>query len=265
MKPNPPYRPDDVTPAYQLRYNWTGWPSANTSFPAEPGDAFFADLADAWESDGIRLLDRRWSDDEIHLLTSVTPDVPPETFVARSKGRLQYALRQNETPTSFARNYAMRTVGDTTRAAVEGYLEKQIAKEGLADPAFEEDLEAFTIRDRSVDLSEPVATDSGRYWYNLHLVLVIRDRFRVTDDGWLGEIRDVCRAVADKKRHRLSTLAVVPDHVHMALGGRLEQAPEEIALAYMNNVAHVLGQTRLWMDSYYVGGFGEYDMWAVRG
>ena len=56
----------------------------------------------------------------------------------------------------------------------------------------------------------------------------------------------------------------MPDHLHVALGGDVRSSPEEVALAYLNNLAYVLGQNRVWQDAYYVGTFSEYDMNAVR-
>ncbi|TWU04322.1 hypothetical protein Pla52n_23620 [Stieleria varia] len=43
-----------------------------------------------------------------------------------------------------------------------------------------------------------------------------------------------------------------------------ESSPEQIALSYMNNVAFRHGMLHLWMNSFYVGTIGRYDMDAVR-
>ncbi len=61
----------------------------------------------------------------------------------------------------------------------------------------------------------------------------------------------------------MSTFAVMPDHLHLALAP-VDQSPEEVALAFLNNLAHVLGQRMWWQPGYYVGTFGEYGMAAVR-
>jgi hypothetical protein len=50
----------------------------------------------------------------------------------------------------------------------------------------------------------------------------------------------------------------------LALRGNVEETPEAIALALMNNLAYALGQRPVWRCGYYVGTFGEYDMNAVR-
>ncbi len=117
---------------------------------------------------------------------------------------------------------------------------------------------------RIVDLSLPTETNSGRYWYNLHLVLVVCERYRIGDPRTLAGIRDSVLRICAKKGYGLSTAAVLPDHVHLAFRGAIEQAPEEIALAFLNNLAYLLGQRPLWQVGYYAGTFGEYSMAAVR-
>jgi REP element-mobilizing transposase RayT len=263
MTPEPIYVRDDLNPAYQLRYDWTGWPS-NGTLPREPDPDVFVDLAAKWEDDDIRLLEQGWTHDEVHLCVSVKPSVAPVDAAARLKGRLQHALRKNETPVKFSRKLSIRTVGETKTDTVQSYIEAQVANAGLADPRFEAFLEQFTVVDETVDLSEPTATDSGRYWYNLHMVLVVRDRFRITDANRLGRLRDGALRVAQLKGHRIARLSVMPDHLHAAMRGNISHAPGEIAVNFMNNLANLLGQEALWQPSFYVGTFTEYDMDVIR-
>ena len=56
----------------------------------------------------------------------------------------------------------------------------------------------------------------------------------------------------------------MPDHLHLALRGNIEQSPLEIAAAYQNNLAYLLRQGRIWSRSFYVGTFGEYTTHALR-
>ena len=42
----------------------------------------------------------------------------------------------------------------------------------------------------------------------------------------------------------------MPDHLHLALRGNIEQCLEEIALAMMNNLAYAFGQNPIWQSSY---------------
>lgn len=262
---NPIYTPAHVaSPAFSLRYDWTGWPSS-TPVCDEPATDFWDALLPLWEQDGVRLLERSWRTNLIHLTFSAKPQVAPTLLAARAKGRLQHAIRRAGRPTDFSRKVSVRSVGKNCTDDVLRYVAGQTAKEECADPRFREMLKQFTIRDDSVDLSKPSETSSGRCWYNLHLVLVVRERFRFGEAETLTRIRDSSFAIARKKGHQIASLSVLPDHLHTALRGNIEKSPEEIALGFMNNLAYSLGQNAVWQYGYYAGTFGEYDMKLVRG
>ncbi len=101
-------------------------------------------------------------------------------------------------------------------------------------------------------------------WYNLHVVLAVQQKQPIRNLEKLRTARDCCPKIARKKGHAISIKSVMPDHLHLALRGNPEQSPEEIALAFQNNLAFALGQNAVWEYNYYVGTFGEYDMGAVR-
>ncbi len=48
------------------------------------------------------------------------------------------------------------------------------------------------------------------------------------------------------------------------LRGAIEHSPQDIALAFLNNLSYAMGRYALWQYGYYAGTFGEYDMGAVR-
>ena len=258
----PLYTPRTVSdPAYHLRFTWAGWPSTGTFPPLPP----LGELTSQWETDGLRLLEQRFQPRQIQFTFSARPQVSPVFFAARVKGRLQHAYRAVGQSTSFSRKVAVGTVGRNYRADVEAYIERQVAKERLVDPRYRAFLEQFTVRFPDVDLSVPSETNSGRYWYNLHIVLVSEGRERNHDAEYLSTLRDQSLRIAEKKGHRISALSAMPDHLHLALRGNIEEAPEAIALAFMNNLAYALGQQPVWRYGYYAGTCGEYDMNAIRG
>ena len=257
------YTPHNLNPAYHLRYVWTGWPSI-APFPHPPSQDFWPALLQAWESDGLRMLEHRWSDEQVQLLFSARPDVSPVSLAARARGRLQYTWRTSgNTPCAFSRKTAVRSIGDNRIRDVEEYVKGQVSKEPCADPRFGELLKKFTLADPSVDLSAPSETGSGRYWYDLHLVLVVDRRFRIADESKLAAFRDEAIRTARRHGHKVSVMAVLPDHLHAALRGNIEHSPQEIALAFQNETARALG-CAVWSFNYYAGTFGVYDMDAVR-
>ena len=81
-----------------------------------------------------------------------------------------------------------------------------------------------------------------------NLVLVMTGRFAVHDEATLRTIRDAVPGIACKHRHQIKRMSLMPDHLHMALVGHFEQTPEEIALAYQNNIAFALGQKPIWQE-----------------
>jgi REP element-mobilizing transposase RayT len=97
-----------------------------------------------------------------------------------------------------------------------------------------------------------------------NLVLVMTGRFAVHDEATFRTIRDAVPGIACKHRHQIKRMSLMPDHLHMARVGHFEQTPEEIALAYQNNIAFALGQKPIWQESYYIGTIGQYAMAAIR-
>ncbi len=263
MPVSPYYTSAHVNPAYQLRYNWTGWPS-RAPLPPQPGQDFFTELSERWEGDGIRLLEHTWTPDQIHIVTSTKPFVSPAFAAARIKGRLQHALREHDTPVKFRRKFAIRTIGEAKEKTVETYIENQVANSDFADPRFARFLRKFSVVDRKVDLNSPSRSRSGRYWYNLHLVLAVQQRCTITNEKGLRTLRDGSLKIAQVKNYGISRLAVMPDHLHLALRGEITVSPEDIALSFMNNLAYMMNCRALWEASYYVGTIGHYDMGVVR-
>jgi len=250
-----------IEPAYSLRFTWTGWPTAG-SLPAIPSLNLVKPL---WENDGLRLLEQTASPKEAKLLFSTLPEVSAVRVAQRAKGRLQYFLRNaSKAFRGFSKKIALRSIGENTREQVERYIDGQVGNARFVDPSFEALLRKFTICCPEVDLTQPSESARGRYWYNLHLVLVVAERGPIRDPKCLARIRDGCFAIAQKKDHRIAMLSVMPDHLHMALRGNIEHSPQEIALAFQNNLAYLLGQVPIWRPGFYAGTFSEYDMGAIR-
>jgi REP element-mobilizing transposase RayT len=249
--------------AFLLRYGWMAWPS-DAAFPAEPNAPFWADLATTWQSDGLKLLERRWQPDLVQLLFSSTPDVAPTDLARLAKGRLQHALRQAGQPTEFSRKVAVRAIGENTRATVEAYIRDQLQHCDLADPCYRELLQRQAFTDPAVRLDEPAETHSGRYWYNLHLVLVTDARWRM-GEAEAGRVRTGACAVAAAHGYGLAKLSVMPDHAHLAVRGRPEDSPRIIAETFQVETARQVGMLGFWKATFYVGTFGEYGMGVVRG
>ncbi|MBU4460138.1 MAG: transposase [Verrucomicrobia bacterium] len=89
------------------------------------------------------------------------------------------------------------------------------------------------------------------------------DRFRFGGDAVLSGLRDGAVETADRGGHELKSVAVMPDHIHLALRGNIERSPLEIGLEFQSRLADVAG-CRAWQDEFYAGTFSEYDVSAIR-
>ena len=257
------YRVDNTTAAYSLRWSWTGWPSLG-SMPSFAEDDWSA-LAIAWEQDGIRLLERNCQSDYWQATVSTKPTTDPSFIVARIKGRIDHRFRSQKIPFKFSRKVSLRAIGNNTTSDVQDYIHRQVDSAQFYSANFAEDLKQFTRVWQEMDLHAPLEVSSGRYWYLLHLVLVVDGRHRIGDFGFLGDLFEACQAIALDRRYRLGGLSVMPDHLHLCLRGAVADSPQAIALGYMNESCRRIGVMGLWRPSYYVGTTGVYNMNAVRG
>jgi REP element-mobilizing transposase RayT len=239
--------------AFHLRYGWTAWPKAGVAFPSLPPLP-----VDAWKTDGLHLLEQNVSRDEIQFTVSAGPDLAPTAIARLLKGRLQHAFRAAGTPCEFSRKVCLRAIGDNTRTVVETYIRDQLVHTELADPRYRASLEAHAFTQDAVDLAAPSETNSGRYWNNLHVVLVSENRYRIGSDT-AGVIANACRVPTVAK------CSVMPDHLHLAVKASPEQSPREVAVFFQTTTAKAVKILGLWKDTFYAGTFGEYGMRAVRG
>lgn len=253
-------------PAYSLFYTWSGWPSETSPrpFPTEPNEAFFAELTALWKTEGLTLLSQTWKPDAIQLAFSVTPDIAPIFFTQRVKGRLQHALRTADQPADFSRKVGMRALGENITPVVENYLARQTTRGEFADQRYQSTLAAEAFEDASLNLAEPAEVKRGRYWYNLHLVLVTAGRFRMGKEDYAPKLRAAAQLAAVENGCALKAFALMPDHVHLALRGNVEMAPVEIGVAFQNALGRAAG-CRLWDDRFYVGTFSEYSLMKIPG
>lgn len=76
----------------------------------------------------------------------------------------------------FSRKVSFRGISENHTAEIGNYIRTQVEKEPFVDPRFSEILKRFTMTDDSVRLDEPSESNSGRYWYNLRVVLVVASR-----------------------------------------------------------------------------------------
>lgn len=256
----PLYTSANCSPAYELR--WSLALFATTSLPS--ADSWVEHLRETIERDGVRLLEHHFREPNVwQFLLSTKPHVTPPAVVKSVKGRLQNRLLETH-PTAFRRNFSLTSVGEARRDVVESYVANQLGHHRMADPRVQDRLARFQLSFPNVNLDDPQFSSHGRYVYNLHLVLVHESRWCELQEERLEITRNMIVRVAAKKRHRLSRVAILADHVHLTLGCSPGESPEDVALAYLNNLAFAHGMKPVFQFGFYVGTFGGYDLGAVR-
>jgi REP element-mobilizing transposase RayT len=257
------YRPETTTPAYSLRWSWTGWPSKDLM--PRVTDEDWCTLAKLWEQDSIRLLEHKCDSEYWQATVSTKPIVTPFLIVSRIKGRIDHLFRSRSIPFKFSRKVSLRAIGNNTTEDVQEYIRRQVDSATFCDLQFAASLKQFTRVWKDVhDFDLPAEVTSGRYWYRLHLVLVVEGRHRIRDINFIGSVFEVCQAIALDRADRLAAISVMPDHLHLSIRGNVADSPETVAIAYMNETCRRLKAVGLWQPSYYVGTTGAYNMNAVR-
>jgi REP element-mobilizing transposase RayT len=257
------YSTHNLRPPHDIHYSWTGWPS-DSQLPETAPTGLTDVLSDALKSDALELESHTWSADAIHLSVAASPDCAPVWIAQRLKGRLDHALRKCGSNTSFSRKVSLRAFGHNRTAVVDRYVRDQLDHVDLADPRYRQTLESVAVNDPTVDLSAPAVSSHGRYWYGLHVVFVVASRYRVGEQRFLDRLRARIRDASAGKGCALKRVAIMPDHMHLALRGNPKLSPAEIAVGLQEATAEVAG-CRLWDDEFYVGTFGDYDHGAVKG
>lgn len=260
MSSAPIYTAENCPPAFQLNWSyslfWRG--------TAIDDEQWKEALNETLSADGIRILKVHQPQSNVtQLLLSTLPRVSAQFLVQRVKGRLQYLIRE-QVPSAFRRNYSLSSVGSTKRAKLEAYVAQQIEHHQYADPRFRAKLQRFQIVNPQMDLSKSRASSHALYSFNVHVVLEVQTGGAAYDEPTLQAWHDMIVRASEVKGHRLSRGSVLPDHIHLLLGCQLEESPEQVALGYLNNLAHACGMRALFKFSYFVGTFGEYDLGAIE-
>jgi REP element-mobilizing transposase RayT len=256
-------QPSSSPHAYQLRFSWTAWPSGSECFPSELSADALSKLNEAWASDGLRALEWEWTPEKIRILFSTRPEVAPVFLCQRAKGRLQHALRQQGNPVSFSRKVSCSSVGNPNEKSVDTYLRQQLEGGDFADPKYREALAKLAFTNPDVQVTSAQETNSGRYVFALHVVLVTAERVRLPSEE-MKEVSQTLKKVSGENGVQIGRAALMPDHLHLAVKGDPVRAPMEIVEGIRCRTGAAVGTQGLWMPTAYMGTYGEYGMAAVR-
>ncbi|HJT33522.1 MAG TPA: transposase [Pirellulales bacterium] len=228
-----------------------------------PESAWLDELRAATEADGVRVLEHFSPRAGVsQFLISTRPETAPPAAVRSIKGRLQHLVRKR-LPKAFHRNYGLRSLGSVNCDTVRQYIEAQTAHHRMADARVQAGIEELEIRGEYDRLTAPRTSAHAQYCYNLHVVLVSCRRDVEIRGNVLKRRRSMIVAAADKKGHLMGNGQILADHIHLALGCGLDEAPGDVAMSYLNNLAFAEGMRPVYEFGFYVGTFGEYDLGAI--
>jgi REP element-mobilizing transposase RayT len=258
--PEPLYTVANCRIAYQLHWSLTVF--ATQSWPQL--DSWWRPLQQAVEPDGVRLLEFQASGTAAgQFFVSSKPETSPAQIVRSVKGRLQYIVR-GAIPQFWRRHYSITSVGDAKNDVLQGYIGRQVEHHPMADPRVVDLLSQTQFHDPSVDLAGLRASAHGRFTHSLHVVIENTEHLCDTRPMWLSRSRSMLIAACRKKGWLLSRLGLVSNHLHVLLGCDVADAPRDIALSLMNNLAYAHDMKPVYEFSFYVGTFGTYDHDAIR-
>ncbi|MDA0657443.1 MAG: hypothetical protein O3C60_01260 [Planctomycetota bacterium] len=227
-------------------------------------DTWIDELRKSTENDGIRILGHQFAGPATsQFAISTKPHVSPRQVVQRIKGRLQNLLKIRY-PRSWRRNFAIRSVGHVSRTMIERYVASQLDHNHGDNQRLKERLHEFQVENAEIDLSIPSTTAHGKYWYNLHIVLVHRERYEERQFQSLGKVRAMVLISARSKGYLLSRAGILLDHVHLTLGCPFEISPIDVTLGFLNNLSYVYGMKPVFQFSGFIGTFGEFTHNALK-
>jgi REP element-mobilizing transposase RayT len=246
--------------AYQLRWSLALFLTSPMNTPVD----WIPELSDVCEPDGIRVLEGTCSDHRtLFLLLSTKPDVKPAFIVQRVKGRLQHLLRDRG-GIQWQRNFRLSTVGDANVETVNEYVANQLQHHTMASPTSQSVLANAAWHDPMVVLEDPITSSHGQYVLGLHGVLVHAERWRTANPEFVDRTQQATLSALRAIGCDVSRIAVLSDHLHFSVRIRYDVSPAEIMLLAMNRVCESHNGMRIWMEGFYAGTIGSYDMNAVR-
>jgi len=259
----PAFNPQNSTCVHNLFYSWHGVLSEMQTFPNNTPEVI-KQCIPLWKKDGFEFIHFQNRGTILQILCKVQPNISPEKFSQKIKGRLTYEFKQFSIYIKFSRALGFRSLGFNTSEIVKKYIGGQLAKEDLADNRYKEILRQFTESDNSISFSDPHKNRRTRYWYNIHLVIVLEDRrFPITKDANFAKIKNIIPGIASKHNHKIANFAIMPDHIHIALQADPGKSPYDIGLSFLNNLAYVMKMRHFWRSEFYVGTFSEYSLSSI--
>ena len=266
------YQPHEIHFAYCYRvyFSWRTY----RALPLSPLTILQRRALDALlQPYDIRVLECVTNATELKCVVSLKPIETISGCASKLKGRVSKWLREELKLTQpellLSKGYFACTTGKSRTKIVERYLSLQAKHHGYSNrilpPIFVEQYRLST-EDKAL-LSPNHAMVAAKF----HLVFSTTGRQGIFGSAQGRRIaREWIRIQAELK-FALVKVSFVPDHVHVALQSHPAVSPATIAAALMNAAQQVVlnemiqaGLNRLWMNSAYIGSYGDLANAQIR-
>jgi putative transposase len=263
--PQPVYDTATIKPAYQLHYHFAWHTRAKRP---HFGDANVRlGLNEALSSIAVehnfRILEHQWQPTNLRALLSLQPQVCASEVARIVKGRLAAMARDRWRLSSlWSHSWFVRSVGRVTGDTIRHYVASQLQRHMGIDAR-----DSKAAYHSLGDPSQIRSSQHAKFEYNVHLVFVVERRLELLDAEIRQVLLDYLLHVCETKSWLPWDVEVVSDHTHLFLGLQPPDAPQQVALSLMNNLAWLFesrwrpllrdsGVRGLWQPGYYAGTAG---------
>lgn len=230
-----------------------------------------ATLDDLLQPYNIRVLECATSTTELRCIVSLKPVETISLCASKLKGRVSKWLREEcaDPQLILSKGYFASTTGKTRTKVVERYLSLQAEHHGYSRrilPPIFVDQYCLSDQDKSRILPKHAIVIA-----KFHLVFSTTGRRGIMGSAQGRRIADEWRKVQQDFRFAVVKVSFVPDHVHVAVRTHPSVSPATAVAVLMNAAQQVMqqeliqaGVNRLWMNSAYIGSYGDLSNPQIR-
>jgi REP element-mobilizing transposase RayT len=234
-------------------------------------------LTDLSKPYGIHILDCQTDECNVLVLASLAPTETVSACASKLKGKtsqwLHGKLAGAQKKKRFSRSYFATTIGKSTSAQIQQYLDRQGQHHGYSSA----DSESLFVRDYALLESDAALLNSAHAATLLryHIVLATSGRRPIFRRAAAERLSQHWEAVLRDARAALLKISFVPDHVHLAIRFHPAVRPSTLVAHLMNSGQQLMFEQfsntvmqacteRLWQPSAYVGSFGDLTSAQIR-
>ena len=259
------YQPHEIHFAfcYRVYFSWQTYRRLKFSPLANLHRTTLDDLLRPYD---IRVLECVTSATELRCIVSLKPAETISVCASKLKGRVSKWLREelkySDPQALLSKGYFATTTGKTKRKVVDRYLSLQAEHHGysrrLLPPIFV-DQYRLSEQDESRILPKHAVVIA-----KFHLVFSTTWRRGIIGSVQGRRIAAEWRRIQQTFQFALIKVSFVPDHVHVALRTHPSMSPATAVAVLMNAAQQIMqqemiqaGVDRLWMNSAYIGSYGD--------